>query len=148
MSWRRPALLLVGLNAGCVFAPGAASSERLQVQVLTRGEPSGVPLTLTAQRQAAHLAQALHLGSGFVLQQDTLIDLSAVADDQPLRLPPAGHLRIVPLGCTDDGRMRLDIRLEAEMLATTVTIARGATVAIGGLPVGQETLLVAVTYLP
>ena len=128
------ALLGPLLHAGCALPP--MPGERLEVRILAR----------TADAPADAPGAAPALAPGFVLKQEALLDLGGSTAGAPLPLPGTSPLRIVPLGRTENGGMRLSIQVAPPALATTLVVAPGATVAIGGVPSHDATLMVVLIF--
>lgn len=61
-----------------------------------------------------------------------------------MRLPSGPTLTLTPLDLSDD-KLRLELEIKDLKFKTVVTIAKGATLAIGGPPYDQGALILAIT---
>lgn len=64
-----------------------------------------------------------------------------------LQLPNQSWLSLTDRGMAEDGKLRLEIAVPELQFKTTVALANGATVAVGGPPFADGALILAVTRL-
>lgn len=129
---------------GCARTPaGSHVPHQWGVKIIYASNDRGAddPRLRTLSKQLSSLKF-----TNYQLRDEATFSLEPGATGQ-MELPNHGWLRLKPQGDAPDGRLRLDIAMEPLQFKTTVAVATGATVAVGGPPFAEGTLILAVTLL-
>ena len=136
-------LFAVLLLHACTAPPAPHLPHQWGVKVIYASNQQGPtdPRLRTLSKQFSTLKY-----SRYQLRDEATFSLEPGATGQ-MELPNHGWLRLEPRGDAADGRLRLDLAMEPLQLKTTVAVGAGATVAVGGPPFAEGTLILAVTLL-
>jgi hypothetical protein len=137
-----PLAVALALLTGCEVRQGAAV-RRLGVQIIYASHDT----TGTDPR-----LRGLVKGFGtlryesYQLRDEATFSLEAGTAGR-MQLPNRSWLSLRPQGLGEDGRVRLEVEVDDLQLKSTLALAPGATVAVGGPPFAEGALILAVTLL-
>ena len=134
--------LVAGLVAGCEVRQGAVA-RRLGVQIIYAShDTAGTDPRL---RGLVKSFGGLRYES-YQLRDEATFSLEAGTAGR-MQLPNRAWLSLRPQGMGEDGRVRLELEVDDLQLKSTLALAPGATVAVGGPRFAEGALILAVTLL-
>ena len=135
------AMLTVGLGVALAARGAEAAPVSVELKIIHAHNKSK---TIDPKIQAlAHQLQKLAF-TGYTLKDEAVLSLELSAAGR-MQLPNGEWLVVTPLALETDGKLKLELAVEKLKFKTTVAIAPGATLVVGGPAFDGGALIVAVS---